>query len=94
MTEKLILEGESIKGSIQNDEISGENFEIWLNKCIYYIETYHKDSSITKKFLSEYENGTQKNIFYFKRMINIIKAFKEAEDNELGAGAITDVYNW
>lgn len=82
MLEKLIIEGENISNEIQDEDIFGDKFEIWLNKCISHIETYHSTSSITKKFLGEYESGTQKNIYYYKRMINIIKAFKEIEDNE------------
>ena len=53
MLDKLISEGDLLEGKINGNSQMGDEYEIWLNKCIRYIETYHKESALTRKFLKE-----------------------------------------
>lgn len=94
MLDQLIHEGENLSKENTSEDIYCDEFEIWLNKCISYIEMYHCHSAITKKFLAEYENGTEKSANYFKRMLNIIKAFKEVETYESRGETIINKSNW
>lgn len=77
---KLINEGKQIEKNFIDATVTGDSYEIWLNACINYLEIYHRDSALTKKFIKEYEEGTQQNNYYFKTMLHILEGLKKIED--------------
>lgn len=81
MIEKLINEGTQLKNKIDGNEQYDQKINIWLKASIYYIETYYS-SSLTRKFIDEYEKGTQGLEYYFKEMLDILSAFKKVDNEE------------
>lgn len=82
MIEKLLNEGTQLSKKIDINEHSNKEISIWLKASIYYIETYYSSSILTRKFIKEFEEGTQELKYYFNEMLNILEAFKKVDDEE------------
>ena len=83
MLEKLIEEGESLKSHIEEGMIGhfldGEEYSLWIAKCLRFLELHYPDSELTVRFKesSKYAVGEDVKIYY--QLLGIIKAIKEIE---------------
>ncbi|MFK4380219.1 hypothetical protein ABH948_005669 [Bacillus sp. RC218] len=86
MIDKLISQGMSLESEVREElgrqTISGDSFQQWIVKSIFYLEEYHKDSLITEDLKQGYKkmNGFN-NYQYYKKLLNTLHAAKEIEDN-------------
>ena len=82
MLEKLISEGEALKGQMRESMglriITGVPFETWLSKSILFMERDYADSSLTQKAVTASNSKTQNNsgqVYNF--VLGTLIAFKE-----------------
>ena len=82
----LISEGESVIQISKNDGLydrpffTGEEYEKWINKCIYFMEKYFKGSKWYERFIRASESAVGNGEEYYNTMIGVLKAIMESED--------------
>lgn len=86
MLDELIIEGEKLESEAQGG-IGGikffksVNFEKWVAKSIFYLETKHSKSIITEKARTQYQSlNTNTNHNYYQSLLGSLKAAKEFEE--------------
>lgn len=96
MLEQLIIEGQQLQKPGDNEQFARSKFLIWLNASIQFLEVYYTNSILTKKFIREYQEGTQQNIYYYNSMLSILEGLKKMEDYESmeRQQAIDNSSNW
>ena len=86
MLEELIIEGEKLESEVQEGHggvkfFKSVNFEKWITKSIFYLETYHSKSIVTEKARTQYQShNTNTNYGYYQTLLGSLKATKEFEE--------------
>ena len=82
MLNKLIQEGEGLTqyieelGARTNGSLKGEEYSLWIAKCVRYLELNYPNSELTKMFVKESENAFRNKAMAHYNLLGIIKAFK------------------
>lgn len=84
MLDKLIEEGVAVrqscytpKSTYGGDYLSGEAYETWIAKCIFYVEENSKSATLTQRFLRAAENASGNGPEHYNTMMGVLKALKE-----------------
>lgn len=81
MLNKLIQEGEELTQYIEEldtgmkKDIKGEQYSLWIAKCVRYLELNYPNSELTKMFIKESENAFRNKVIAHYNLLGIIKAF-------------------
>lgn len=87
MLDDLIAEGERIKGSAKSGQfgpyLSGEEYAVWINKCILFLEKNYEDSTMTERFIEASKNANGHGVHpHFDNMMGVLKALKDMGSHE------------
>lgn len=84
MLDKLIEDGEKMKSvSLHQSEFTpggymkGQEYEMWIAKCVIFLEREYTGQTLTKRFLEASERAVGNGVEHFDKMMGILKAYKE-----------------
>lgn len=79
----LIQEGEQLRSEIRRTQfgssITGESYEKWVAKGMYFMESNYPSSSLTERFMEAAKTSGQRSVEKFEKMLGILKALQEME---------------
>lgn len=83
MLKKLIEEGESLKEYIQEGMVvnflEGEEYSLWIAKCLRFLELHYSDSDLTIRFKELSKNAIGEDVKIYYQLLGIVKAIEEVE---------------
>lgn len=85
--EELINEGAELKSKCYQQSqfasyMTGEPYELWISKGIFYLDKYFAKHALTDKFKNAANNAVGNDLEYYEEMMGVLKALFQMQDDD------------